>query len=215
MDMTHVSTSVCHSAIRDTRSHRGKAPGRGCTGQDTACSRDGTPGKLLWEMFGHCKCSQHLKKIIQKKGVIFGRVEEAGKPLAALHSPGAGPWWQLEQQTSLDCCRAAQRSWPGTLPGPMDIIHRAMAEGQTGHLVLEMNKQANKKLGSEFQILSTSVLATAITHNGDFLVGLREVDLVGVWQRKRRQWRKRRSTCCPLPSAAPLEAAVPRVLSES
>lgn len=26
-----------------------------------------------------CKCSQHLKKTIQKQGVIFGQMEEAGK----------------------------------------------------------------------------------------------------------------------------------------
>lgn len=35
-----------------------------------------------------------------------------------------------------------------TPPWPVDTIHRATAEGQTGHLILEMNKQANKKLGS-------------------------------------------------------------------
>lgn len=104
MDMTHVSTSVCHSAIRDTRSHRGKAPGRGCTGQDTARSRDGTPGKLLWEMFGHCKCSQHLKKIIQKRGVIFGQVEKAGKPHCL-----AQPWsWALVAAGATDKPRLLQ-----------------------------------------------------------------------------------------------------------
>lgn len=123
--------------------------GRTCAGQDTARSRDGAPGKQLWNVWPlFWKCSQHLKKTIQNGGVIFGWVEEAGKPLAAVHSPGAGPWRQLEQQTSLYYYRAAQRSWPGTPPQPVDFIHRATAEGQTGHLVLEMNKQANKKLGS-------------------------------------------------------------------
>lgn len=61
----------------------------------------------------------------------------------------AQPWsWALVAAGATDKPLLLQRSWPGTPPGTMGIIHRAVAEGQAGHLVLEMNKQANKKLGS-------------------------------------------------------------------
>lgn len=113
MDMTHVSSSVCHSAIRDTRSHRGRAPGdgKGLRRAGHHARGNGAPGNV-WPLV--CKCSQHLKETIQKEKVIFGWVEEARKQLSAMLSPGAGPWWQLEQQTSLYCYRGPGQ---GHLPG--------------------------------------------------------------------------------------------------
>lgn len=93
---------MCHSAIRSMRSHRGKAPGR--TPHVRGMEHPGSSCRNVWPLFS--KCSQHLKKTIQKGGVIFGQVEEAGKHLSAMHSPGAGLWWQLKQQTSQYCYRA-------------------------------------------------------------------------------------------------------------
>lgn len=135
-----------HEVTQRQSFRRWEEPAPGRTQRAQGMEHPGSSCGNVWPLI--CKCSQHLKKTIPKGGVIFGREEEAGKLLTAVHSPGAGPQWQLEPQTRLYCCRAAQRSWPGTPPGPVDIIHRAMAEGQAGHLVLEMNKQANKKLCS-------------------------------------------------------------------
>lgn len=97
----------------------------------------GSSCRNVWPLLS--KCSQHLKETIQKRGVIFGQVEEAGKQLSAMHSPWS---WALVAAGATDKPILLQRSWPGTPPWLMDITHRAMAEGQAGHLVLKgINKQ--------------------------------------------------------------------------
>lgn len=128
---------------RDTRSHRQcQEVGRTCSRQDTARSRHGAPGKQLWEC---------LATVLQMVSVPKENHSKEGSHLWAgggsrEAQPGAGPRWQLEQQTNLYKPLLLQRAWPETPPRPVDIIHRTMtmAEGRTGHLTLEMNKQETR-----------------------------------------------------------------------
>lgn len=128
----------------------------------------------VWPLF--CKCFQCLKKTIQKGRVIFGRVEEEGKQHSLELGPG-GSWNNRQTSTATEVlARDTSQASGHHLQG--------QAEGQTGHLVLEMNKQANKKLGSSkknngFDPQTVSFRSSAplcwppqSSQDGDFLVGL-------------------------------------------
>lgn len=113
MDMAHVSAGVCHSA--ETRGHTGSArrwegPAPGRTQHAQGMEHPGSSCGNVWPLF--CKWSQCPKKTIQKRGVIFGRVEEAGKHSLEL-GPG-GSWSNRQTSTNLYCYRGpGQRHLPG------------------------------------------------------------------------------------------------------
>lgn len=75
MDMTHVS---CVPFSNKRHEAKCQEVGRTCTRQDTmleGMEHLGSSCGNVWPLV----CSQHLKKNIQKEGVIFGQMEEAGK----------------------------------------------------------------------------------------------------------------------------------------
>lgn len=141
MDMTHVS---CVPFSNKRHEAKCQEVGRTCTRQDTmleGMEHLGSSCGNVWPLV----CSQHLKKKHSKGGSHLW-ADGGSREVALCH---AQPWsWALVAAGATDKPLVLQRSWPGTPPRPMGIIHRAMAEEQAGHLVLEMNKQAHKKLGS-------------------------------------------------------------------
>lgn len=107
---------------------------------------NGAPGKQLWECLATVLQMLSAPKENHSKGGSHLWADGGSREVALCH---AQPWsWALVAAGATDKPLLLQRSWPGTSPRPVGIIHRAMAEGQAGHLVLEMNKQTNNKLGS-------------------------------------------------------------------